>query len=75
MNQRIKELIKQADLGWAIQRAGIQGDTRDLERLNKFAKLIIEECAEFANEHNSDVEGVTLGVGQAIKKHFGVDYE
>ena len=75
MNQRIKDLIKQADLGWAIQSAGIQGDTRDLECLNKFAELIIQECAEFADEHNSDVEGVTLGVGQAIKEHFGVDNE
>lgn len=75
MNQRIKELIKQADLGWAIQRAGIQGDTKDLERLNKFAELIVQECAEFANEHNSDVEGVTLGIGKAIKQHFGVNNE
>jgi hypothetical protein len=75
MNDNIKELVKQADLEWAIQRAGIQGDTRDLERLNKFAELIVRECAEFADEHNSDVEGVTLGVGQAIKEHFGVDNE
>ena len=39
----------------------------------KFAELIVRECAEFANEHNEEVEGVTLGVGQALKKHFGVD--
>jgi hypothetical protein len=75
MNQRIKELIKQADLVWTIQRANIQGDAKDLERLNKFAELIVQECAEFANEHNSDVEGVTLGIGKAIKQHFGVNNE
>jgi hypothetical protein len=75
MNEQIKQLVKQADLGWAIQRANIQGDAKDLERLNKFAELIIQECAEFANEHNSDVEGVTLGIGTAIKKHFGVNNE
>ena len=40
--------------------------------VEKFAELIIRECAEFANEHNEEVEGVTLGVGQALKKHFGV---
>ena len=39
----------------------------------KFAELIVRECAEFANEHNEEVEGVTLGVGQALKKHFGLD--
>ena len=39
----------------------------------EFAELIIRECAEFANEHNEEVEGVTLGVGQALKKHFGVE--
>jgi hypothetical protein len=75
MNEQIKQLVKQADLVWTIQRANIQGDAKDLERLNKFAELIIQECAEFANEHNSDVEGVTLGIGTAIKKHFGVNNE
>lgn len=75
MNKHIQELIKQADLGWTIQRANIQGDSTDLKRLNKFAELIVNECSEFADEHNSEVEGVTLGVGQAIKKHFGVRHE
>jgi hypothetical protein len=37
----------------------------------KFAELIVQECAEFADEHNTEVEGVTLGVGKAIKEHFG----
>jgi hypothetical protein len=40
---------------------------------DKFAELIVQECAEFANEHNSEVEGVTLGVGRALKQHFGVE--
>ena len=39
----------------------------------RFAELIIQECCQFANNHNEEVEGVTLGVGQALKKHFGVD--
>jgi len=38
----------------------------------RFAELIVRECAEFANEHNSEVEGVTLGIGKAIKENFGV---
>jgi hypothetical protein len=46
----------------------IQKNYRELE-------LIVQECAEFANEHNSDVEGFTLGIGKAIKQHFGVNNE
>jgi hypothetical protein len=41
--------------------------------LENFAKLIVEECAEIANDHNSEIEGVTLGVGRALKQHFGVE--
>jgi hypothetical protein len=47
-----------------------QGEQFDPER---FAKLIVAECADFANDHNSEVEGVTLGVGRALKQHFGVE--
>ena len=39
----------------------------------KFAELIVKECALFANEHNEEVEGVNLGIGRAIKRHFGVE--
>jgi hypothetical protein len=40
---------------------------------DKFAELIIAKCAEIANDYNSEVEGVTLGVGRALKQHFGVE--
>ena len=39
----------------------------------KFARLIVRECADFADEHNDYSEGVSLGVGRALKKHFGVE--
>ena len=45
----------------------------DLEEVEKFAELIVRECAEFANEHNFGVEGFTLGIGKAIEQHFGVE--
>ena len=51
----------------------ISGKWMGVDHAEKFAELIIRECAEFANEHNEEVEGVTLGVGQALKKHFGVE--
>ena len=69
MNERIKQLAEQA--------------TRNVESANsyrsmvfdkeKFAELIVKECADFADEHNDASEGVTLGVGKAIKQHFGVE--
>ena len=43
------------------------------EYFQKFAELIVAECADFADEHNDYSEGVTLGVGKAIKQHFGVE--
>jgi len=40
---------------------------------NELAELIVRECAEVANDHNSEAEGITLGVGRVIKEHFGVE--
>ena len=66
MNERIKQLAEQAYLYQ-------EHDTFLTAALENFAKLIVRECADFANDHNSEVEGVTLGVGQALKQHFGVE--
>jgi len=73
MTERIKTLALQA---------GMFLDTNDLmpgstlmlwnHDIQKFAQLIVAECAEIADEHNSEVEGVTLGVGNAIKEHFRI---
>jgi hypothetical protein len=66
MNERVKELIKQADLGWTIQRANIQGDNKDLERLNKFAELIVRECIWIIDND---------GTSEDITEFFGVNNE
>ena len=64
MNKKIRQLAEQVG----------QGDPFHIppEFIDKFARLIVKECAEIANDHNSEVEGVTLGVGRALKKHFGI---
>ena len=64
MNQRLRQLKTQAEF---------VGDRYALpdEFAEKFAELIVQECAKFADEHNSEVEGVTLGIGKAIKQNFG----
>jgi hypothetical protein len=63
MNTRLKELMLEAGYA-APELAG---------RANQLAELIVAECADFANDHNSEVEGVTLGVGRALKQHFGIE--
>jgi hypothetical protein len=74
MNEQIKLLAEQADIDYdlrlEIARAPVWIGTD--EELEKFAELIVKQCADFANDHNSEVEGVTLGVGRALKQHFGV---
>ena len=69
MNKRIQQLANEA--GYTKDMFGV--GHWDMLECKKFAELIVRECAEFANEHNEEIEGVTLGVGQALKKHFGVE--
>jgi hypothetical protein len=69
MNEKIKQLVEQAP----YTTISTEGRLFSQQDLAKFAELIVLECAEFTNEHNSEVEGVTLGVGRALKKHFGVE--
>jgi len=71
MKERIKELAIEAKL-IAPEYNGFDHTRLSISQ-QRFAELIVRECAEFANEHNSEVEGVTLGIGKAIKKHFGVE--
>jgi NTP pyrophosphatase (non-canonical NTP hydrolase) len=63
MNARIQQLMDRSFTDH-------QGERFDPER---FAQLLVAECADFANDHNSEVEGVTLGVGRALKQHFGIE--
>ena len=70
MNERIKELMKEANKDIPIGKPFWSA----LEEFSeKFAKSIVQECADLADEHNDNAEGVTLGVGRALKEHFGVE--
>lgn len=61
MNDRIKELAASANLydGWFCGEGNIE----------KFAKLIVAECASIADDC---IEGEWYDVGNAIKNHFEV---
>ena len=67
MNERFEQMMLEATKDMP------QGYYVPGEYFQKFAELIVAECADFADEHNDYSEGVTLGVGKAIKQHFGVE--
>ena len=69
MNERIKKLAEQAKIEFTYDptetpmRAFVECWEDDLE---KFAELIIKECANFSDK------GTRGGIGELMKKHFGV---
>ena len=66
MNERIKELAKQAGAGWDDKYHWYVGSVA----MEKFAELIVKECCEVAH-CNFHVDGLTLG--QILREHFGVE--
>ena len=69
MNERIKELAKQAEEFHYSTWDAYNQKTVNHYRLNteKFAELIVQECAEIAIDVS---DGLT--VATAIRKHFGI---
>lgn len=66
MNERIKELLTPKLKEWA-------GDSDDnfSEELEKFAELIVRECARvYWNIDDGEIHGEYV---EALKKHFGVE--
>ena len=65
MNERIRQLLKQA-----TQTTSHYGFDQTCVDQEKFAQLIVWECAEVAH-CNFHVDGLTLGT--ILKEHFGVE--
>jgi|688.fasta_scaffold49426_16 hypothetical protein len=78
MNERIKELIEQAEDYSAEQHAPYSHHERVLRYevfKEKFAELIVRECAELARKKNYQLmnEGMPFGVTSTeLLNHFGV---
>ena len=75
MNERIKELAKQAQkVIWSAD--GNVTELTDLD-IEKFAELIIRECAEIAklteDDDGDDYKSGRSWAGIDILKHFGVE--
>lgn len=70
MNERIEHCLYQA--GLTAQGCWDELDDYAKEGIEKFAELIIRECAEFvSNDRQNDNYGVF--VSNRIKQHFGVE--
>lgn len=68
MNEQIKQL--------ALQAGGSHYPDVGGRTLEKFAELLIQECAQVADIEKDTSAGcgyVTQTTGQRIKKHFGVE--
>ena len=72
MNERMKVLAEQAELYGVKEDRNYDSEDISIDRLEKFATLIVNECAEVAH-CNFHVAGLTLG--GILKEHFGVDDE
>ena len=68
MNERIQELAEQAGLhDFVLEAMGIG------EEFEKFAELIVNECADIAQQHNKSPVAAPLAIGHVIREHFGVE--
>jgi len=65
MNEQIKEFAIQSGLPTALD--------YHQKRYEKFAELIVRECAEFSRQHNLQKADRSYMIHRAIKEHFGVE--
>ena len=84
MNERIKLLAEQAEIDYdlrpEIARAPVWiGTDKELE---KFAELIVKECARLCDNHgnkveddrpNKDLSSAAFDCSDIIREHFGVE--
>ena len=65
-NTRIKELFEQAKTE-CFTMGSKPGITVGLDELDRFAELIVRECANVAADHDA------LDIYEEIREHFGVN--
>ena len=76
MNERIRLLALQAKCYADENSAHYLQNPHWIETFEeKFAELIVKECAGIACQHMELNEGTDYNVGGKIKQHFGVDNE
>jgi hypothetical protein len=74
VNERIRQLREQAE-EWVCKNYPDAMDDNDefhAQTMEKFAELIVKECAVIGNKAYSDIGNYTY-IGDKIKQHFGVE--
>ena len=72
MNQRIRELAEQAGIVfWEIS-GDVDWRQANRENLEKFAQLIVRECAEVADNADA-IRPKWRSIGKWVREHFGVE--
>ena len=66
----MNELIKECWLKAAREDSGEKWDTQE-EFIERFARLIVRECADLVDDHDDSYPYVSFG--DMIKQHFGVE--
>ena len=66
MNERIKELLVKAGIDFG----NFESVTIDIDNAEKFAELIVKECASAVNSRDDSDTGFWANI---IKQHFGVE--
>jgi hypothetical protein len=69
MNERIRQLVEQA---FIITTDGKIGHVNNY-MVEKFAELIVNQCADIAQQHNKSPVAAPLAIGYVIREHFGVE--
>ena len=73
MNERIQKLERQArQYANSMYPSGLDIPKWGPAYHEKFAELIVKECADIGNNAYSDVGNYTY-IGDKIKEHFGVE--
>jgi len=70
MNERIRELAKQADPDFGNEHYDMPDAIVGMIAIEKFAELIVRECADISFEHWEQFKDCSAHF--AIREHFGV---
>ena len=74
MTTRIQELAEQAKfMAEEDINKQISYNTELKAFAEKFAELIINQCADIAQQHNKSPVAAPLAIGYVIREHFGVE--
>ena len=76
MNERIRELAEQAGFSFKYKTAPDElNPGHKLQDLEKFAELIVKECAKIAGQEQvyNERHEIPVDIEQSVLEHFGVE--